>query len=319
MRASIRFLLMMPGAYQGNWHADVLSALHRAGVEVAEPAQIRMDGVLCRFSTSGNDRIRRRRNGWAVVFTDGARPVVTCGDWAKGVTETIVLGGGGPLSPAERERQRISIDHAKAARAAELRSRQANAAREANRQWNDARPASAHHPYLMRKGIDTAGLRDRLGFLLVPLRDEAGKIHNVQRIRADGQKRFLKGGRVSDLYASIGHVGDHLLICEGWATGRTLHTVTGLPVAVAFSAGNLFNVAKIIRTKYPSARMTVCADNDIKPDGNKPGVKAATAAAAAVGGYLAIPPIPGDFNDYCAAQSGYSEITEVFASDANDK
>jgi putative DNA primase/helicase len=294
---------------------EVLAALHRVGINVAEPERLRMDGVLCRFSTNNSDRCLRRRNGWAVVFTDGARPVVTGGDWAKGITETMLLGDGELPNPAERERQRISIEQAKASRAAETRARHASAAREANAQWDAALPASEHHPYLMKKGIDSAGLRDRCGFLLVPLRDGTGKIHNVQRIRADGQKRFLSGGRVAELYASIGCVGDHLLICEGFATGKTLHATTGLPVAVAFSAGNLFNVAKVIRAKYPTARITVCADNDDKPDGSNPGVKAAKAAAAAIGGYLAIPPTPGDFNDYHAANRGSPEIIEVLASE----
>ena len=59
----------------------------------------------------------------------------------------------------------------------------------------------------------------------------------------------------------------------------------------------------------------MCADNDDKPDGSNPGVKAAKAAAAAIGGYLAIPPTPGDFNDYHAANRGSPEIIEVLASE----
>lgn len=303
--------------YQGNLQADVLTAMQRAGVDIVEPEKLRFDGVLCRFSTNDHDLYRRRRNGWAVVFTDGARPVVTCGDWAKLVTETVLLGDGGPMNPAERERRRIAIESAKATRAAEFRARHAMGAREAHRQWNAAGSASNHHPYLMRKGIDAAGLRELSGFLLVPLRDECGKLHNLQRIRADGDKRFLRGGRVTGLYASIGQVGEHLLICEGLATGKTLHQTTGLPVAVAFSAGNLYSAACVLRAKYPAARITVCADNDEKPDGSNPGLKAATAAAAAVRGYLAIPPIAGDFNDY-AALSGHSKIIEAVSSEPVD-
>jgi putative DNA primase/helicase len=307
---------MSATAYPGNLQADVIAALHRVGIEVAEPTRLRMDGVICRFGTSQHDR---RRNGWAVIFTDGARPVVTGGNWATGKNETVVLGGSETLDAAERERQRISIEQARASRAAEIRKNHADAAQNANRQWNDATPASGYHPYLMSKGIDAAGVRDRSGSLIVPLRDDAGKIHNLQSIRSDGQKRFLSGGRVSGLYASIGRVGDHILIAEGWATGKTLHGTTGLPVVVAFSASNLYNVAKVIRAKYPMARITVCADNDVKPDGSNPGVKAATAAAAAIGGYLAIPPTPGDFNDYHAAHCGNPELTKVIASATNDQ
>jgi putative DNA primase/helicase len=51
---------------------------------------------------------------------------------------------------------------------------------------------------------------------------------------------------------------------EGWATGATLHEATGLPVVVAFNAGNLLLVAKLIRREYPAARLVICADNDWK-------------------------------------------------------
>lgn len=297
-----------------NIQADVISAMQLAGVTVAEPDRLRMDGVLCRFSTSSFDRHSKKRNGWATIFTDGERPVVVFGDWSKGLQETILLGGSGAANPAERERQRIAIEQAKAARASEIRARQAAAVQSANSQWNGSRPASEFHPYLMRKRIEPEGLRESGGSLLVPMRDSTGKLHNLQRIRADGEKRFLRGGRVSGLYASIGRMGDHVLVSEGWATGKTLHTHTGLAVAVAFSAGNLVAVAEVIRAKYPAARITICGDNDEKPDGINTGVKAATAAAAAVRGYLAIPPIPGDFNDY-AAHCGTPEIIKAVSSE----
>ena len=86
----------------------------------------------------------------------------------------------------------------------------------------------------------------------MPLRDDQGRICNLQRIRADGQKRFLRGGRVQGLYACLGGpVGEHIIVCEGWATGKSLHAATGLPVAVAFSAGNLVAIAKTMRTNIP--------------------------------------------------------------------
>ena len=94
------------------------------------------------------------------------------------------------------------------------------------------------------------------------------------------------------------------MICEGWATGKSLHTATKLPVAVAFSAGNLLEVSRTMRAKYPSVRITLCADNDAKDDGSNPGVEYASRAAQAIGGNIAIPPIPGDWNDYLTANRG---------------
>jgi putative DNA primase/helicase len=50
---------------------------------------------------------------------------------------------------------------------------------------------------------------------------------------------------------------------EGFATGMTLFEATGQPVAVAFTAGNLLPVAKVInaRTKR-RAKILICADDD---------------------------------------------------------
>lgn len=293
----------------------VAAEMSKAGVIVAEPDQLRTDGVLCRFSTNAHDKYRRRRDGWAVIFADGPRPVVAFGDWSRGISESIVIGGGTRLSPAERERQRIAVEQSKATRAYELRRRHAFAAVDAVRMWSQAGEASADHPYLARKGVDAKGVRDYRGAILVPMHDSKGSILNLQRIRADGQKRFLRGGRVSGLYASIGTAGEHILLCEGWATGKSLNAVTALPVAVAFSSGNLYSVAVELRRKYPSVKITVCADNDAKPDGSNPGVKAATAAAMAVAGHLAIPPTIGDFNDFIAANGGLDNPIEVLPSE----
>lgn len=283
-----------------NHLSAVIDALRSGGVAPTDPSRIRLDGALCRFDAE--DDKRGRRNAWCVVFADGTRPVVTFGHWAKGIRETVVLGSTGPMTLAEREKQRIAFEQAKASRDAQVRHLQEAARSEANAQWHESLAANDHHPYLMRKGITSAGARERRGFVLVPLRDDQGRIWNLQRIRPDGQKRFLRGGRVQGLYACIGGpVADHIVVCEGWATGKSLHAATGLPVVIAFSAGNLVAIARTMRGKYPTARITVAADNDLKPDGSNPGLSAATSAARAVDGYVAVPPIAGDFNDYAAA------------------
>lgn len=288
---------------------SVMDAMRAAGMAPSDPSRLRFDGVLCRFDS--DDDKRGKRNGWCVVFPDGQRPVVTFGHWARGIRETVVLGSSEPMTAAEREKQRIAVEQAKAARESQLRHLHELARREANAQWRESMPANEHHPYLLRKGVTSVGARERGGFLLVPLRDDQGRICNLQRIRADGQKRFLRGGRVQGLYACLGGpVDQHVVVCEGWATGKSLHAATGLPVAIAFSAGNLMAIALTMRGKYPAARITVAADNDLKPDGSNPGVSAATAAAHAIAGYVAVPPIAGDFNDY-AAHSGADTFREA--------
>jgi putative DNA primase/helicase len=94
-----------------------------------------------------------------------------------------------------------------------------------------------------------------------------------------------------------------LLIAEGYATACSLHEATGFPVAAAMNAGNLLNVAKAWRAKYPRMRIVICADDDTETAGN-PGMTKATEAARAVGALLAVPDFgpdrpdrSSDFND----------------------
>jgi len=93
-----------------------------------------------------------------------------------------------------------------------------------------------------------------------------------------------------------------VLICEGWATGASLHIATGHTVIAAMDAGNLMPVAEALRARFPAADLVLVADNDAKPDrDSNPGVEAARKVALAVDGRLAVPDSPGDANDlFCA-------------------
>ncbi len=300
--------------------ADVMAEMARAGMEPINQRDLRIDGTLTRFDCV-DDGKRGKRNGWCVIFSDGVRPVATFGHWARGIHETVVLGKSGPLSKAERERAAMAVDAARRERTRQIEKAREKARREANARWNESLPAPASHPYLIAKGIGPGGLRTWGTTLLVPLRDESGVLHNLQTIAPNGKKRFLTGGRMSGCYASIGLPGDHFLLAEGWSTGASLHQATGLPVAVCFAACNLGNVGRVLRAKYPGARLTFCADNDVKPDRENIGVKTAREAAAMVGGYVAIPPISGDWNDYinsAADGSASNALCEELTHDNHD-
>ncbi|MBV5316900.1 MAG: DUF3631 domain-containing protein, partial [Desulfobulbaceae bacterium] len=81
-----------------------------------------------------------------------------------------------------------------------------------------------------------------------------------------------------------------ICIVEGFATATAIHESTGHPVAVAFSAHNLEPVARILKVKLPSHPLIIFADDDRKDDSdNNPGIVAATKAALAVGGWMAVP------------------------------
>lgn len=201
------------------------------------------------------------------------------------------------LSPAERERQ-------KAERAARLeqaereRAQARDAAAERCRGlWDSFEPAG-DHPYLEKKGVAAFSLKQDQGNLIIPLRNVDGDLRGIQAIGPDGQKSFASGMEKKGNFHLIGAEGKDLsqgeiILCEGYATGASLHMATGKPVAVAFDSGNLLSVAEALRAKYPNAAMTICADNDhaMQRDG-KPynvGLEKAKATAQAVNAKVIAP------------------------------
>jgi putative DNA primase/helicase len=186
-----------------------------------------------------------------------------------------------------------------------MQERQQAAAEKAQRLWRDARRADPDHGYLRLKRLAPMALRQRGSELLVPLFLD-GALVNLQMITPDGGKRFLSGGRVKGAYAAIGRRenASQLYICEGWATGATLHQHTGQPVAAAMNAGNLLPVATALRERYGQTfELVIAGDDDRQTEGN-PGRTAANAAALASGAKVVFPDWPegaldhlSDFND----------------------
>lgn len=215
-----------------------------------------------------------------------------------------------PLSSADKARIKRERAERDAQAANELAAKQAAAAGEAQGIW-DAASKSGESAYLARKAVDGCGVRYVGKAVLVPLIDADGKLWNVQRVFANGDKRFLTGGRVSGCFHVIGDVAAStwVLIAEGFATAATLHKATGHAVVVAFNEANIRHVAAVMRKLYPGAKLLMCADDDRATEaktGKNPGLAAAAAAAQAVAGLWCKPdglPTGGtDFNDLaCAA------------------
>ena len=96
---------------------------------------------------------------------------------------------------------------------------------------------------------------------------------------------------------------------EGFATGLSVHLAIGATVYCAMDAGNLLAVANLARARHPAARIMLAGDNDAHTEGN-PGKTKAEQAAAKVGGLVALPDEPGDWNDYHQAH-GLPETQEA--------
>lgn len=271
------------------------------GAGLVPPDELIPDAALHRFPTSNR---RGDKSGWYVLHLDGI-PAGGFGCWREGVSQTWCAKQPDSMSDTEREAHRQRLEAIRAARADDKAQQHQQSAEQAARRWETATPATAH-PYLSRKGIQAHSTRCEGEALLIPMRDGAGTLRSLQVVDPDGGKRFLTGGQVAGCYFSMGKPKGTLIVCEGFATGASIHEATGLAVAVAFNAGNLEAVALLMRSKFPELRLIVAADDDHLTPGN-PGITKATAAARAVDALVAVPVFPDfpgprpdkatDFND----------------------
>jgi len=222
-----------------------------------------------------------------------------------------------PLSAKEKARLNRERIERERAEEAEAERKRVEAAEDARRLWSSGTESGVSE-YLVRKSVQAHGVRFAGGDLLIPMIDADGEVWNLQRILADGAKRFLAGGRVSGCFHVIGSPehSEWILIAEGYATAAALHQASGLAVVVAFNAANLKHVAKAVRMLYPAAKLLLCADDDSETEkrtGKNPGVVAARDAAKAVRSVWCKPeglPAGGtDFNDLACA-SGIDAVRE---------
>ena len=205
-----------------------------------------------------------------------------------------------PVPPTQEE-----IAQREATRNAEadaLARRREAAATIAAKIWNEppsvlevTQPSVSEHPYAVRKGIDPVGAKvfrgemsiggmDCNGALMLPM-SLNGKITSLQFINAEGNKRFLPNGEKGGFLIGKIEDGKPACVCEGLATGVTIHEATGYPVAVAFDAGNTKKIASALRAKKSELKIVMCADDDESGTGQR---KAAEAAQL-VGGFVAMP------------------------------
>ncbi len=221
------------------------------------------------------------------------------------------------LTASEQAAHRARLDAIRREREAEEARRRKAAAERAASIWREAKPAATDHPYLVRKAVEPHGVRQHEGRLVIPMRAD-GELVSLQFIGADGDKRFLPDGRTKGAYFAIGRPADVICIAEGFATAATIHEATGHAVAVAFNCGNLEPVARALRAKFPAARLVLCADDDRGTEGN-PGLAAASLAAKAIGGVIAIPDFgpdrPADAKDFndLARLRGADAVREAIA------
>jgi putative DNA primase/helicase len=289
------------------------------------------DGALHRAHVEGDKS--RTETAWYILHAD-EHPNGTFGCWKrygrnkfswsdKSVTEE--------WTPEQRRQWQEKIERQRLEREQAEAERHDRAAERAQAIWDASEPADDNHPYLRRKGCKAHGIRvgrwdicnsqtgeittvSKLA-LLIPIRDTRKKIWSLQAIFPSTNnvlhrdKDYLKDGAKLGFFYAFGQpINDTILVCEGYATGASLHEATGHAVVVAFDSSNLEATASALRQRFPAFRIVLCADNDqwtTAPIAN-PGVHFAEAAATVMGGLVAIPNFdnsvygdskPTDFND----------------------
>ena len=269
-------------------------------------------------------------DGWYILHLSGKIPVGVCGCWKEPSFESKwVADTGRAMTFSERLEHDKLIAEIRAKREAERLATQAEVATQAEDEVSTYADASADHPYLVRKRIEPHGIKiDRAGRLVVPVSDSSGEILSYQTIDADGNKRFLKGGKIEGGFYELRGNRKVIFIGEGFATCASIHQATGFTTLVAFDCGNLAKVAKSAKEMFLGSRIVICADNDQFSEGN-PGITKAKAAAGLVFGEIVYPIFnesdlaskPTDFNDLHTLQGieAVKEQIERVALPAIDK
>lgn len=242
------------------------------------------DGRIHRYRVEGDKP--GSRNGWYALHTDPI-PHGAVGSWRTGETHTWRDAEARKINWQERRELQHRMRQVQDERNSAQKRVWEETRAKAQKMWLIARPADPDHPYLQKKQVKSWGLRQLRGQLLIPARRN-GVIHTLQMIDVDGNKRFLTGGRVGGSYYAVGKPDGVICVAEGYATAATVYEATGHATAVAFTAGNLKEVALHLAFNNAKTKIILIADDDAQTPGN-PGLTRATEAAMLVGGFVARP------------------------------
>jgi len=267
-----------------------------------DPPSIVLDGQLHRFAV-GNSKDA----GWYVAYGDGV-PAGMFGNWKTGEAITFRADVGRKLTAAEEMAHARRVAELRKKREEDTERKHENAAEVANKIWTNAGIADSNHPYLQRKGVKAHILRiTGDGRLIAPMYDADGNISSLQYISSDGAKSFHPGGAVRGCYAVLGEPAQDIYIAEGFATGATIYEAIHKPVIITYSAGNIPPVTETIRAKFPTASITIVADNDASGVGQN----YAEQAAAKYGARVVVSPVTSDVNDFVQGGGDLASLLET--------
>jgi phage/plasmid primase-like uncharacterized protein len=274
---------------------------------IAYDGFIAPDGKLHRFKAEGDSDA----SSWYVLHDDGKFMAGAFGCWRRSLNEKWNSANGDQLTADEKRLMSQRWREADNARKTDEEKRQTEAKIKASQLLSGA-AACVSHPYLERKRVAAFGAirSDDRGCLLLPLCDVQGVLHSLQFIAPDKRfhdgrdKDFLPGGKVQGCFYEVSdNPSGPIVICEGYATGASIHQATGWAVNCAMFCGNLLSVAKAMRKEHPHRTIILAADNDRFSKDNPGLAKAKEAAKEISQSFVAVPEFADedttstDFND----------------------
>lgn len=235
---------------------SLYDVLTDAGLVLA--GELIQDGEIHRCGTIKKPR---SKNGWYACYEGKA---AVFGNWEAG--DHTYKWFAGNVTDVDRAQLSAKIERTKQKK----KDEQARVASDCQEYFYSL-PTDGFSFYLKNKKCFPHGARFDGDRLVVPVMDvESGEIISLQTIHGNGDKLYRSGGRVQGGYFLISggrniSKNDKVIVCEGFATGASIHQATGAPVAVAFTAYNI----KAVADKLPFRNITIAADNDKSGIGEK--------------------------------------------------
>lgn len=272
------------------------------GIKILE--SIKADGVQHRYKTEGDKGAAKTT---FVTFYLDENPMAVFGNWKLYDSQTFkwYYRDQNELSNKELKEHQAKMRERAEKQRLITQEKNKQAAIRSGQLWSQPDLGNVDYPYLALKKCGAHGVKffDNLvafeyfasderkemrangeievypgPVMVVPVQNQNNQLVSLQQISVNGKfKGFMPDGVKKGGY----HVmhGDETIVflAEGYATGATIHELTGCTTYIAFDCGNLDNVAAVITNKHLDSVRIVASDNDrftLKPVKN-PGQKKA--------------------------------------------
>lgn len=231
-----------------------------------------------------DSRWKRSKEAWYVLFENRTQSGKTYFAGCYGIADEkylVEMSRNAAFTAEERKEVEVQREENRKKIESMIEAQRKECKDKALRLWNRAsNSVSASLPYIVKKGIRPFGARQLREQLLIPMFQLDPAHPNAEPTLVSLQiiteaatedsgkeikKVFLTGTPKKGSFCLLAQPGtdesDIVYVCEGWATGCSIHAATQKPVYVAFDAGNIGSVIEAIKPAVKS-KIIIAADND---------------------------------------------------------